>query len=243
VSDPLAVKGVEVRYGGVAALAGATFALRPGQAVGLIGPNGSGKSTLVDVLSGFRAPDAGSVHLHGRDVTRWGAGRRTRAGLARTFQRVAAFSGLTVAEHRAVAVGSVARPHREAARRAEGLLRAVRIDAAAPTPADALPAAERRLLDVARALWTEPGVLVLDEPFAGLDEAQAAALVACLQGCRDAGIALVLVEHRLAELFGVIDRLLVLDGGRLIADGPPREVIARDEVVRSYQGVAALAPR
>lgn len=232
---------VSVRYGGLDALAGVSFTLTQGESVGLIGSNGSGKSTLVDVLSGIVVPHAGRVHLHGDDVTRLGAARRARRGIARTFQRVASFRGLTVAEHRAVALTGAFRPRQILLRSGEALLREVGVDVDSAVPAEALPAAMRRLLDVARALWTGPAVLVLDEPFAGLDEAQSAALLRCLHACRDHALTLLLVEHRFAELFAVAERLLVLDHGRLIADGVPDEVVERDEVVRSYQGLSIAA--
>lgn len=236
VSGVLVADALSVRYGGLDALTGVSFTLTQGESVGLIGSNGSGKSTLVDVLSGIVIPHAGRVHLHGDDVTRLSAARRTRRGIARTFQRVASFRGLTVAEHRAVALAGAFRPRQILARSAEVLLREAGVDVDSAVPAEALPAAVRRLLDVARALWTGPEVLVLDEPFAGLDEAQSAALLRCLHACRDHDLTLLLVEHRFTELFAVADRLLVLGSGRLIADGVPDEVVERDDVVRSYQG-------
>ncbi|HEU0012094.1 MAG TPA: ATP-binding cassette domain-containing protein, partial [Longimicrobium sp.] len=174
------------------------------------------------------------------ELTRLDPARRTRRGIVRTFQRVAGFRGLTVAEHRAVARAGAFRPRRDLDAAGQALLADAGVDAAAAAPVDALPAAERRLVDMARALWTGPEVLLLDEPFAGLDEAQSAALLRCLHACRRAGLALLVVEHRLHELVSIAERLLVLDGGRLIADGGPGDVLEREEVVRSYQGGAAV---
>jgi branched-chain amino acid transport system ATP-binding protein len=210
--------------------------------VGLIGPNGAGKTTLVNVLTGFDFPSSGSVELSGRDVTGWTPYRRGRAGLARTFQHSRAFSALSVRENVEVAaLGSGARP-KEARRRAGELLALLALDARAEQPAGSLAHGDERRLGVARALATRPRFLLLDEPAAGLPEAEVPEFAAVVRSVRDdheAGV--LLIDHNMALVMSVCDRIQVLDQGRTLAEGTPAEVRGNLDVTAAYLGEAPVA--
>ena len=212
------------------------------EVVGLIGPNGAGKTTLVNVLTGFDFPSAGAVELSGRDVTSWTPHRRGRAGLARTFQHSRSFAGLSVRENIEVAaLGSGARP-REARRRAATLLELVGLDGRAEQPAGSLAHGDERKLGVARALATEPRFLLLDEPAAGLPEGEVPEFAAVVRSVRDdhaAGV--LLIDHNMALVMAVCDRIHVLDQGRTLAEGPPAQIRSNLDVAAAYLGEAPVA--
>jgi len=235
--ETLRASSVSRAFEGVQALRGVSLTLARGEVVGLIGPNGAGKSTLVNVLSGFDRPDTGTVELAGRDVTRWSAGRRGRNGLARTFQHSHAFRGLSVRENVEVsALGSGASP-REAERRADGLLDRLGLARYAGAPAAALASGDERRLGVARALATEPSFVLLDEPAAGLPEAEVpdfAALVRTIASDHDAGV--LLIDHNIALIMETCDRIEVLDQGTVLAQGTPAEIRANVDVAAAYLG-------
>jgi branched-chain amino acid transport system ATP-binding protein len=219
-----------------------TLELRRGEVLGLIGPNGAGKSTLVNLLSGFDRPTEGRVLLEGRDVTRWRASRRGRNGLARTFQHSHAFRGLTVRENVEVsALGGGASP-RNAALRAREVLELLGLDAHADVPAAALAHGDERRLGVARALATEPRYVLLDEPAAGLPEAEVPEFAAVVRSLRDdhrAGV--LLIDHNMALIMDVCDRIQVLDQGESLAEGTPAEIRANLDVAAAYLGESAVA--
>jgi branched-chain amino acid transport system ATP-binding protein len=221
----------------VQALQGVTLTLGRGEVVGLIGPNGAGKSTLVNVLSGFDRPDAGTVELAGQDVTRWSPHRRGRRGLARTFQHSHAFRGLSVRENVEVSALGVGAAPREAQRRADSLLARLRLDRFANAPASSLAQGDERRLGVARALATEPHFVLLDEPAAGLPEAEVpdfAALVRSIAADHDAGV--LLIDHNIALIMETCDRIQVLDQGTVLAEGTPAEIRANLDVAAAYLG-------
>ena len=224
------------------ALRGVTLELRAGEVVGLIGPNGAGKSTLVNVLSGFDRPTGGSVELEGRDVTRWPAHRRGRHGLARTFQHSRSFGRLSVRENVEVAaLGSGARA-RQARRRAEELLELLGLQDRAGTPASSLPHGDERKLGVARALAIQPRFVLLDEPAAGLPESEVPDFAAVVRAVRDgykAGV--LLIDHNMALVMDVCDRIHVLDQGRTLAEGTPGEVRKNLDVAAAYLGESAVS--
>jgi len=226
----------------VQALREVTLELHRHEVVGLIGPNGAGKSTLVNVLSGFDFPDAGAVELEGRDVTRWRPHRRGRAGLSRTFQHSRSFRGLSVRENIEVAaLGGGASP-REARRRATALLESLLLTAYADAPAGSLPHGDERRLGVARALATEPHFLLMDEPAAGLPEAEVPAFADVVRSVRDdydAGV--LLIDHNMALIMDVCDRILVLDQGRTLAEGSPGEIRGNLDVAAAYLGEPAVS--
>jgi branched-chain amino acid transport system ATP-binding protein len=214
--------------------------VRRAEIVGLIGPNGAGKSTLVNVLSGFDRPSSGTVDLEGRDVTRWRPNRRGRAGLARTFQHSHAFRALSVRENIEVAaVGAGASP-RAARERAAELLDLLGLGANADALADGLAQGDERRLGVARALATNPRFVLLDEPAAGLPEAEVAAFaeaVRTVRDDRDAGV--LLIDHNMALIMETCDRIHVLDEGRTLAEGTPADIRANLDVAAAYLGDSA----
>jgi branched-chain amino acid transport system ATP-binding protein len=221
----------------VQALRGVTLDVGRGEVVGLIGPNGAGKSTLVNVLSGFDRPDEGNVELAGQDVTRWSPHRRGRHGLARTFQHSHAFRGLSVRENVEVSALGVGAAAGEAARRADALLERLGLDRYEDAPASSLAHGDERRLGVARALATEPRFVLLDEPAAGLPEAEVpdfAALVRSIAADHDAGV--LLIDHNMTLIMATCDRIQVLDQGRTLAEGTPAEIRANLDVAAAYLG-------
>jgi branched-chain amino acid transport system ATP-binding protein len=210
--------------------------------VGVIGPNGAGKTTLVNVLSGFDFPSQGSVELEERDITSWSPHRRGRAGLARTFQHSRSFGALSVRENVEVAaLGSGARP-REARRRAARLLELLGLERRGDQSAGGLPHGDERKLGVARALATEPRFLLLDEPAAGLPEAEVPEFAAVVRSVRDEHAAgVLLIDHNMTLVMDVCDRIQVLDQGTKLAEGAPAEIRANLDVTAAYLGEAPVA--
>jgi branched-chain amino acid transport system ATP-binding protein len=237
----LRAASVSRAFEGVQALRGVTLELHRHEVVGLIGPNGAGKSTLVNVLTGFDFPEEGTVELEGTDITRWRPHRRGRAGLARTFQHSRSFRGLTVRENVEVAaLGSGAAP-REARRRADDLLASLQLERYADSAAGSLPHGDERRLGVARALATGPRFVLMDEPAAGLPEAEVPAFAAVVRSVRDehdAGV--LLIDHNMALVMEVCDRIQVLDHGATLAEGTPREIRANLDVASAYLGESAV---
>ena len=238
----LRASSVSRAFAGVQALRGVSMELRRGEVVGLIGPNGAGKSTLVNVLSGFDRPTEGSVELEGRDVTRWPAHRRGRGGLARTFQHAHTFGALTVRENVEVAALGVGLSPRQAAERARELLELLGLTRQADTPASSLPHGDERRLGVARAVATGPRFVLLDEPAAGLPEAEVPAFADVVRSVRDDhGAGVLLIDHNMALIMSVCDRIHVLDQGRTLAEGTPVEIRANLDVAAAYLGESAIA--
>ena len=229
-------------FEGVHALRDVTLELGRAEIVGLIGPNGAGKSTLVNVLSGFDRPSSGTVELEGRDVTRWRPSRRGRAGLARTFQHSHAFRSLSVRENVEVAALGAGLSPRAARERADELLAALGLAGNAEAPAAALAQGDERRLGVARALATNPSFVLLDEPAAGLPEAELPAFseaVRSVRDERDAGV--LLIDHNMGLIMEICDRIHVLDQGRTLAAGTPAEVRGNLDVAAAYLGESAVA--
>jgi len=235
----LEVDEIVVRYGGVRAVDAVSFEVREGEAVALIGPNGAGKSSLFDALSGFVRPSAGAVRFQGRDVTRLRPERRAGGGLGRTFQMAHTFPDLTVAENLLTAA--------EAGRVAGGspatvhwLLRRLGLAGQADTRPAELPFGALRRLEVGLALAAQPRLLLLDEPTAGMGAADADALCDLLDDLRaELGLAVLLVEHDMAVVGRLAERVLVLDQGGLLAQGSPAEIAADPAVVAAYLGSTA----
>jgi branched-chain amino acid transport system ATP-binding protein len=225
----------------VRALRDVSLELRQREVVGLIGPNGAGKSTLVNILSGFDRPSGGRVLLEERDVTRWSAHRRGRNGLARTFQHSHAFRGLSVRENVEVSALGVGASQRAAARRADELLELLDLGRYAYRPASELSHGDERRLGVARALATEPRFVLMDEPAAGLPEAEIPSFAAAVNTVRDHGAGVLLVDHNVALVLEVCERIHVLDQGATLAEGSPQEIRADLGVAAAYLGESAAA--
>ena len=239
--DTLRASSVSRSFEGVQALQEVTIEVRRHEVVGLIGPNGAGKSTLVNVLSGFDRPDAGSVELGGREITGWSSHRRARAGLARTFQHSRSFGGLSVRENVEVAALGTGAGAREARRRSARLLELLALEPLGETRASALSHGDERRLGVARVLATEPSFVLMDEPAAGLPEAEVpefAEVVRSLRDEHDTGV--LLIDHNMALVMGVCDRVQVLDQGRTLAEGAPDEIRGNLDVAAAYLGETAV---
>jgi len=205
--------------------------------LGLIGANGAGKTTLVNLLTGFDRPSAGSIVLDGREITRWPTNRRCRAGLARTFQHGHLFADLSVRENVEVAALGAGARARDARARARELLTLLGLEQRADQPAATLPHGEERKAGVARALATRPRYVLMDEPAAGLQEAEVPDFAAVVRTARDrfeAGV--LLIDHNVALVMQVSDRVHVLDQGRTLAEGSPAEIRANIDVANAYLG-------
>jgi branched-chain amino acid transport system ATP-binding protein len=235
--DTLRASSVSRSFEGVRALSDVTLELHRHEVVGLIGPNGAGKSTLVNVLSGFDFPTGGSVELAGRRITGWSAHRRARAGLARTFQHSRSFRDLTVRENVEVAALGVGAGVRGARRRTDDLLELLALRDLDRAPAGTLAHGDERRLGVARALATDPAFVLMDEPAAGLPEAEVPEFAAVVRSVRDdheAGV--LLIDHNMALVMDVCDRIQVLDQGQTLAQGTPQEIRRNIDVAAAYLG-------
>ena len=239
----LEVRGVEVRFGGHQALRAVNLGVEAGRVTGLSGPNGAGKTTLVDVVTGLRDPDAGSVVLDGRDVTRLAPHRRARLGLARTFQRLEVFGSLTARDNIRTAAEIAGRRRggggRSAGDEADAIVERLGLSAVAGERADALPTGSARLVELGRAMATRPRVLLLDEPASGLDETESAALGTLLVELAAAGAAVLLVEHDVALVMRICAEVHVLDAGAVLAAGTPAAIQADPAVLAAYLGTPA----
>ena len=239
--ESLRASSISRLFEGVQALRDVTLELHRREVVGLIGPNGAGKSTLVNVLSGFDRPNEGTVELEGREITRWPAHRRGRHGLARTFQHSRAFGALTVRENVEVAALGVGVGPRAAAARTATLLDLLGLGGYADAPAASLSAGDERRLGVARALATEPRFVLMDEPAAGLPEAEVPAFAAVVRSVRDEhGAGVLLIDHNMSLIMDVCDRIHVLDQGATLAEGAPAAIRANLDVAAAYLGESAV---
>jgi neutral amino acid transport system ATP-binding protein len=246
VTPLLDVRDVAHAFGGVRAVDGTTFDVEAGSITGLIGPNGAGKSTLFNCISGFLRPRSGRVSMDGRRIDRLPPHRIARAGLVRTFQTPRALIRMTVAEnvmlatprHPGERLGRLGRSReREAEARAAELLALVGLDGHAQALAGTLSGGQRKLLDLIRALMAEPRLLLLDEPMAGVNPTTRVQLLQHIRDLRDRdGITLLIVEHDLDFIMGASDRVIVMNDGRVIADGTPEEVRGDERVVDAYLG-------
>jgi branched-chain amino acid transport system ATP-binding protein len=238
----LALEAISKRFGAVVVADGVDFALNEGEALGVIGPNGAGKTTLFNIAAGTIAPDAGRVLFAGEDITRLPTERRCRKGLARSFQIPQPFSGMTVFENVVVAAAfGAGEPETAVYDRCADLLERCGLVSKANRRAGGLTLLDRKRLELARALATKPRVLLLDEIAGGLTEHECAALVALIKDVQARGVSIVWIEHVVHALLAVVDRLLVLHGGKLIAQGDPHAVIRSPQVAEIYMGIAADA--
>jgi branched-chain amino acid transport system ATP-binding protein len=238
----LALNNISKRFGAIVVADDIALELKEGEALGIIGPNGAGKTTLFGIAAGTVAPDTGRVVFAGENITQLPPERRCRKGLARAFQIPQPFAGMTVFENVVVAAAFGA-GEREAAvyERCADLLARCGLADKANRRAGGLTLLDRKRLELARALATRPRVLLLDEVAGGLTEHECAALVALIKDVRAAGVSIVWIEHVVHALLAIVDRLLVLHGGRFIAEGDPRTVIKSPQVAEIYMGIEADA--
>ena len=250
MSARLQVFEVVRTFGGVRAVDGATLVVEPGSITGLIGPNGAGKSTLFNCISGFLRPQSGRVLLDGKRIDRRAPHRIARAGLVRSFQTPRTLARMTVLENVMLAarrhggerlggalIPGARRRERQARAQAVALLELVRLDAQGEALAGTLSGGQRKLLDLVRALMVEPRILLLDEPMAGVSPALRVELLEHILALRDReGVTLLIVEHDLDFVMRASDRVIVMNDGRVIAEGTPGEVRADERVVDAYLG-------
>jgi branched-chain amino acid transport system ATP-binding protein len=250
----LAVEDVAIAFGGVAAVAGVSLTVEPGEIFAIIGPNGAGKTTLFNLIAGNYRPSRGRVALGGHDVTGLTPHLLARRGLARTFQNLQVFFRMTAVENvmagrhlherrtllpHLFALPSVVRQNNETRRKAEELLAFVGLAALADQPAGNMPYGALKRLEIARALATEPKVLLLDEPAAGCNAVETQEIDAVISKIAASGVTVVLVEHDMKLVMKISNRIHVLDQGRTLAAGTAAEVRANPEVVKIYLGAHA----
>jgi len=224
------------RFGGLVAVSDVSLAVAPREILGLIGPNGAGKSTLFNMIAGLYPPSAGRILFRGTDITRLPAPERCALGIARTFQVVKSFDSMSVVEN--VIVGALMRSSgaAEARRKAHAVLARTGLSRQAEAPAGALTPPEKRRLEIARALATEPHLLLLDEALTGLTPAEARQGVELVREIRQSGVTIIMVEHVMEVVMPLVDRAVVLDLGKVLAQGLPQEVVRDEKVIAAYLG-------
>ena len=242
----LEARGISKRFGGVQAVSALDLDVAEGEVVGMIGPNGAGKTTAFNLLSGFLAPDAGEIRFRGRSVVGWKPHAICALGLARTFQIVRPFPRLSVLDN--VLVGALGRHVRaETARaRAREVVERLGLGAKAASPASGLTLAERKRVELARALATEPALLLLDEVMAGLNPTEIATLVELIREIHAAGVSILLIEHNMRAVMALSQRVVVLSFGERVAEGAPSDIARHPRVIEAYLGeeyVDAASPR
>ncbi len=237
----LGVRTITKRFGGLTAVDSASLDVAPGTITGLIGPNGAGKTTLFAVIAGFETPTDGTIHFNGRDITPTEAHQRAITGIARTFQIVQPFAGLSVLEN--IRVGAFLRHSTRAAATAAAttVAQAVGLGSMLDRPAASLTVAGRKRLEFARALATEPKLLLLDEVLAGLNPSEIRDMLPVIRAIRDGGITILIVEHVMQAVMNLCDHVHVLAQGRLIAHGTPAEIARDARVIEAYLGHGAAA--
>jgi branched-chain amino acid transport system ATP-binding protein len=236
----LSVDKVTKRFGGLTAVSAVTFTVRAGEIVGIIGPNGAGKTTLFNTVSGHLRSTEGVVRVNGHDVTGMPAHQRARHGLGRTFQIVHPIYSLTVLENVMVGAFAMYRNRRRAEHRAWEVLEKVELAHRATLSADALTLADRKRLEVARAIAGNTQLLMLDEVMAGLNPTESDRAIQIVKRLNSEGLAVLLIEHNLKVVRALAQHVLVLDHGVPIAEGTPKEVLDNPQVVEAYLGTKAV---
>ena len=248
---------IERRFGGLVALSGVDLSIARGEIFGLVGPNGSGKTTLVNAVTGFFPPQRGRILLNGEDVTGLAPHKVARKGVARTFQNLALFNGMTVLDNillgrhvhmkpgvlRTALYPWLARPEEIAHRsRVEEVIDFLQLQNVRDEPVDAIPLGLKKRVELARALVAEPAFLILDEPMAGMNQEEKEYMARFILDARDErGVTVMLIEHHMDIIVGICDRMLVLSYGEVIDSGVPSDVIADPRVIKAYLGTAHAA--
>ena len=236
MSTILEVRGVTKKFAGVVANDDVSFSVAEGEIVSMIGPNGAGKSTLFGCITGFHRPNAGRIFYGGRDITGLKADRICRMGIARTFQIVQVIGDMTVLENAMTGAFLGFPRRRDAIRRAEEVLAITRLLAKRDFLGAALTIADKKRLEVAMALATGPRLLMLDESMAGLTPVELNDIITLLRDVRKRGITVVIVEHVMEAVMQLSDRVVVLNSGRKLLEGTPREVVTNPQVIQAYLG-------
>jgi branched-chain amino acid transport system ATP-binding protein len=253
----LEARGITKRFAGIVALDNVDIDVEVGERVGLIGPNGAGKTTFFNCLLGILRADAGTVHLDGEDISRLRVHNRARRGIGRTFQRIELFADTTVREHLLIAervrrgdgrfwkdLLGLGGPTKEEIRRSDEVLELLGLADCADEPIERLSLGRGRLVEVGRALMTQPKLLLLDEPSSGLDRVETAALAETLRAVQaEQGFAILLVEHDIELVSSFTSRCYVLDFGKLLTSGPTPAVMSSAEMRRAYLGEAEVQAR
>ena len=253
----LECRGVERRFGGLVALSGVDLRIARGEIFGLVGPNGSGKTTLTNAITGFYPPQKGQVLLHGQDITGLAPHKVARLGVARTFQNLALFNGMTVLDNillgrhvhmkpgvlRTALYWWLARQEETQHRQVvEEIIRFMQLESVRLELVDSIPIGLKKRVELARALVAEPSFLILDEPMAGMNQEEKEYMARFVLDARDErGVTVLLIEHHMDVITGICDRMLVLSYGEMIGTGIPSEVIADPRVVKAYLGAAHVA--
>jgi branched-chain amino acid transport system ATP-binding protein len=232
----LSAQNITKRFGGLVANSDVNVEVRRGEILGLIGPNGAGKSTLFNIIAGAYPATEGRIYFEGQDITRLSAPKRCQLGIARTFQVPKSFDTMTVIEN--VIVGGFVRHASASAARRSALevLEFAALSGRTDSPASELTPPEKRRLEVARALATQPKLLLLDEVFAGLTPSEARLGVELVKRVRERGVTIVMVEHVMEIVMPLVDRAVVLDLGKVLSEGSPAEVVADPKVITAYLG-------
>jgi branched-chain amino acid transport system ATP-binding protein len=242
MAEILRLDGLSKAYGAVTVADGQSWHLKAGEALGVIGPNGAGKTSMFNLVTGTVSPDSGRIFFDGQDATSWPAPRRCRSGIARSFQVPQPFGGMTVFENAMVAATQGAElSGRDAEALCLDILDRTGLLHRSNTLAKGLTLLERKRLELTRALCAKPKLLLLDEIAGGLTESECVSLIQTIKDIRETGVSIVWIEHVVHALLAVVDRLIVIDFGKKIADGTPHEIMNSREVREIYLGIEADA--